>query len=467
MPEGPFPVEQRLPDGVAQIVPDPLVLRLEDLPSYGSREVEPSSQRMRWLIAGGLIVAILMGAFLGLRPWYLRRELRATLDRQIAAGEFVAGQTTLDRFAAAFPTHPDLPCYAGQVLLGQAKFTEAEAALAPHVARFPDDVQAGMSLGYIYGVDQILRAVPVEETDLRKGMLIDWTRLFGLTVAGAGFDPSLPSLTLANDSTVQGLAVLRRTLNAEGADQATLQGAIAALELLSAETPETQTAAFDRMQTTEGINLPSFQAYLSLIAQPAPELAAGPPIPPLVGLPPTEGMPQAPAPGDIVPLDGSEGGSAYEPMPSPALPIPGRGAGALAGAFETPDGPTSNGAAMVLSDTGGRGPAPRIRPVSFDSLIKVEFDGREEVRWYTQLINIDEAGNQRLFVGDEVKMPMTGWVVKVRSIDAEKRRIVLEEKDRGVYVWVKPPGAKWFWDTSDEENDFGGLRKAKYGTEQQ
>ncbi|MEO7994004.1 MAG: hypothetical protein ABI743_06355, partial [bacterium] len=78
---------------------DPLTMRLEDLPAYGSPEVEAAPSRTRTFLIALISVAIVAGIWLGLRPYYYRVSLTNALERQIAAGNITAAGTTFERFS--------------------------------------------------------------------------------------------------------------------------------------------------------------------------------------------------------------------------------------------------------------------------------------------------------------------------------------------------------------------------------
>lgn len=466
MAEGSLPADRQLPEPAPVLPTSPLLLRLDEAAlassdpadDHAEPTIAPLPLAWRAGIGLGLVIAVLFGAWLGLRPWYERQQLKRTLDAQILAGELTAAQTTLDTFAAFSPDHPDLGRYQGLVSLGQARFQEAETLLAAHVARQPEDTLARQGLLYLYGLDILLQRVDFFDIDLRKAMIRDWTRLFGFTVTGV--NPSAAGLDLAESSPEQAAMHLSRLRELGDTDAALLDCADSALALLQGESNEARQQAYDRMATIDGINLPSFQAFLVLAEESIDEPLPTPPL----AVPPTGAIPQAPSPGSIIPLDGeSPAGPAF---PSPAIGIPGRGGGALAPSPGlSPDG-RPNETPSILEGATGRGPAPRVRPNAIDSYFKVLPDGTEEKIWYVRMVNADMAGNQRIHVGEEVVMPVSGYVVKVRSIDPEAMRVVFEEKDRAVYVYTKARGSRWSWNISDPENDFGGLRKERYGTEQ-
>ncbi|HYE79339.1 MAG TPA: hypothetical protein VEI97_15245, partial [bacterium] len=200
MSEGQLPLFKGLPEPQPELPspavgrPEPLTLRLGDLPAtYGSPEVEAGpSKRTLLMGAGGLVLAVAIGVGIGLQPLLQRRQMVVGLERQIAAGNITAAQTTLDRFAAAYPDHPAMLRYKGLVALGQAKWPEAREHLEAQVKREEKDPAANRGLGYLYGLAQIYQQVPPAEADLRKAMIQDWTHLFEYNVAGV--DPAAPGL---------------------------------------------------------------------------------------------------------------------------------------------------------------------------------------------------------------------------------------------------------------------------------
>lgn len=459
MSEGTTPAGPMLPDA-GPTTPDPLLLRLEDLRQYGTSEVEPEPwpARLRLLLALGVALAIALGAWVGLQPLLLRQRAVTTLERQLAAGEFTAAQTTLDRLAERFPEHPDLRRYRGLVALSQADWATAESELRAHAARFPDDAVALRALSYLYGLDLIFLKTPPNERDLRKGMVLDWTRLLGYSVAG--IDPGLPALGLEHPALSEAFKYLNLALGNATAPDPAVMAARSALDLLVAEEEAAREAAFGRLMAHDGVNLPAFQAWTTLAALPGEELPIGPPVPPLV-TPPTSNLPSLPTPGSIDPLP--ETGFSYPGAgtPSPGFVPPGRG-GTLPGAAGSEGSEAMrNMLAEELAMPSGMGQPPRVRPHRADVYPREEGAREQTDIRFAVLLNEKSPGSLTLREGETGTMPGTGFTVTLKSISPDLRRMVIEEQGRAVYVFVKAPGTRWQWSPLDEENDGGAGARAE------